>query len=79
MILGKALSPRELLKVLDLCTTFFLDAAVLVFVFPILDTVVLHGNQEVTFRLFFGTLAISGVFFILAIVMGIMMARRETE
>ncbi|HXQ24893.1 MAG TPA: hypothetical protein VN822_00655 [Candidatus Acidoferrales bacterium] len=79
MKLLSALRPRELLKVLDLCTTFFLDAAVLVFVFPILDTVVQHGGQELTPRLFFGTLAISGVFFVLAIVMGIMMARREVE
>jgi len=73
------LSPRALLKVLDLCATFFLDASVLIFVFPILDTIVEHGKQSLTGRLFLGTLMISGVFFGLAVITAVMMAGREVE
>jgi hypothetical protein len=40
------------LRIRGLCETFCLDAAVLVFVFPALDTLVTFGTQRLTLRLF---------------------------
>jgi len=74
-----ALNQHALTKILDLCTTFFLDASVLIFVFPILDTIVERGKQSLTRGLFVGTLAISGVFFSLAMVTAIMVPEGERE
>jgi hypothetical protein len=71
------LSSRAKIKILDLCTTFFLDASVLTFVFPVLDTIVERGRRSLTSVLFIGTLGISGVFFLLAILLAVMMAERE--
>lgn len=72
-------SRRALLNILDLCATFLLDASVLIFVFPILDTIVEHGKQNLTRQLISYTLAISGVFFVAAIVMAILKAGKEAE
>ena len=71
------LSRRAKIKILDLCTTFFLDASVLTFVFPIVDTIVERGRRSLTSVLFIGTLGISGVFFVLAVLLAVMMAERE--
>jgi hypothetical protein len=71
------LTEPALLKILDLCATFFLDVSVLTLVFPILDTLVVHGQQSLTRRLFLYTLAVSGVFFLAAVAMTILRARKE--
>jgi len=71
------LSGRAKIKILELCTTFFLDASVLTFVFPVLDTIVERGKRSLTSVLFIGTLGISGVFFLLAVLTAVMMADRE--
>ena len=73
------LSRRALLNILDLCATFFLDASVLILVFPILDTIIERGQRSLTRRLFLYTLAISGVFFLAAVVMAILKAGKEAE
>lgn len=72
-------SAEELVRILDLGTTFFLDAAVLIFIFPILDTFVQYGRERLTWRLFFVTFAISGVFFLMAVVTTVLAARRKAE
>ena len=64
----------QLRKVLSLSEQFLLDASVLIFVFPILDTVVQFGRNAITTGLVLWTLAISGVFFIWAMVLGIVAA-----
>ena len=64
----------QLRKIMSLCEQFLLDAAVLIFVFPVLDTIVQFGKEEITAKLIAGTLAISGVFFIGALVVGMMAA-----
>jgi len=71
------LSGRAKIKILELCTTFFLDASVLTFVFPVLDTIVERGKRSLTSVLFIGTLGISRVFFLLAVLTAVMMADRE--
>lgn len=71
------LSGRAKIKILELCTTFFLGASVLTFVFPVLDTIVERGKRSLTSVLFIGTLGISGVFFLLAVLTAVMMADRE--
>jgi len=70
-------SARAQRKILDLCTTFLLDVSVLVFVFPILDAIVEHGEKGLTFRLFVFTLTFSGVFFVLAVAAAIVMTSKE--
>jgi hypothetical protein len=72
-------SAEELVRILDLGTTFFLDAAVLIFIFPILDTFVQYGRERLTWRLFFATFAISGIFFVMAVVTTVLAARRKAE
>jgi hypothetical protein len=44
-----------MVRVAGLCETFLLDAAVLVFVFPALDTLINFGAQKLTFRLILWT------------------------
>jgi len=61
---------RQLKKILSLSEQFLLDAAVLIFVFPVLDTIIQFGKQAITLGLVLGTLAISGVLFIWAIILG---------
>jgi hypothetical protein len=68
---------RIKVRVAGLCETFLLDAAVLVFVFPALDTLINFGTQRLTFRLLLWTGAISGVFFIGAVFMSIFIVRNE--
>ncbi len=74
-----SLGQKDLLKILEMCNAFFLDAAVLIFVFPVLDMIVEHGTQGVSRRLFWGSIATSGVFFVLALVTGVMLSRRQDE
>lgn len=64
-------------RIIGLCETFCLDVAVLVFVFPALDTLVTFGTQRLTLKLILWTLTISGVFFIAAALMSILVARME--
>ena len=66
-----------LVRIIGLCETFCLDVAVLVFVFPALDTLVTFGTQRLTLKLILWTLTISGVFFISAALMSILVARME--
>jgi hypothetical protein len=66
-----------LVRIIGLCEAFCLDVAVLVFVFPALDTLVTFGTQRVTLKLILWTLTISGVFFIAAALMSILVARME--
>jgi hypothetical protein len=66
-----------LVRIIGLCETFCIDVAVLVFVFPALDTLVTFGTQRLTVKLILWTLSISGVFFIGAALMGILVARME--
>jgi positive regulator of sigma E activity len=68
---------RTFFRILGLCETFLLDAAVLVFVFPILDTLINFGTQRLTFRLIFWTLLITGVFFSGALLMSVLATKRE--
>jgi hypothetical protein len=68
---------RTLVRVAGLCETFLLDAAVLVFVFPALDTLINFGTQRLTLRLMLWTVAISGVFFIGAVFMSVFIVRKE--
>ena len=68
---------RILVRIAGLCETFLLDAAVLVFVFPVLDTLINFGTQRLTFRLMLWTVAISGVFFTGAVLMSLFIARKE--
>ena len=49
-----------LLRIIGLCEAFFLDVAILVFVFPVLDTLVTSGTQRLTLKLILWTLAVSG-------------------
>jgi hypothetical protein len=69
------LDEKQLRKIISLCEQFLLDAAVLIFVFPVLDTLVQFGKEEITGKLIAGTLAISGVFFIGALILGMMAAK----
>ena len=69
------LDELQLRKILSLCEQFLLDAAVLIFVFPVLDTVVQFGKEQITGKLIAGTLAISGVFFIGALILGMRAAK----
>lgn len=64
-------------RIIGLCETFCLDVAVLVFVFPALDTLVTFGTQRLTIKLILWTLTISGVFFIAAALMSVLVARME--
>jgi hypothetical protein len=66
-----------LVRIIGLCETFCIDVSVLVFVFPALDTLVTFGTQRLTFKLILWTLTISGVFFIAAALMSILVARME--
>jgi hypothetical protein len=66
-----------LVRIIGLCETFCIDVAVLGFVFPALDTLVTFGTQRLTVKLILWTLSISGVFFIGAALMGILVARME--
>jgi hypothetical protein len=66
-----------LVRIIGLCEAFCLDVAVLVFVFPALDTLVTFGTQRLTLKLILWTLTISGVFFIAAAFMSILVARME--
>jgi hypothetical protein len=66
-----------LIRITGLCETFCLDVAVLVFVFPALDTVVTFGTQRLTYRFILVTLAVSGIFFLAAIILGMSIARME--
>lgn len=43
-------------KFVDVAQEFFTEAAVLVFVFPVLDTIVQFGTKKVTWRLALGSL-----------------------
>ncbi len=65
------------MRVAGLSETFLLDAAVLVFVFPALDTLVNFGTQRLTSRLILWTIAISGVFFLGAILVSVFIATQE--
>lgn len=47
----------------------------MIFVFPVLDTIVQFGKEEITAKLIAETLAISGVFFIGALTLGMMAAK----
>jgi hypothetical protein len=67
----------SLLRIIGLCEMFFLDVAVLVFVFPVLDTLVTSGTQRLTLKLILWTLAVSGVFFLAAVLVSILITRRE--
>lgn len=66
-----------LVRIIGLCEAFCLDVAVLVFVFPALDTLVTFGTQRLTNKLILWTLTISGVFFVSAALMSILAARME--
>ena len=70
-------SAEELGRILDLGTTFFLDASVLIFIFPTLDTFVQYGRKGLTWALFLTTFLVSGVFFVMAAVTTILAARRR--
>jgi len=71
------IEPQGRLKILSLCEQFLLDAAVLIFVFPVLETVIQFGQKAITRRLVLSTLAISGIFFIGAVVLGVVAASEE--
>jgi hypothetical protein len=60
-----------------LCEQFLLDAAVLIFVFPVLDTLINFGAKRLTLPLVLWTLGISGVFFTGAICMGALAVKKE--
>jgi hypothetical protein len=66
-----------LVRIIGLCEAFCLDVAVLVFVFPALDTLVTFGTQRLTVKLILWTLTISGVFLVGAALMSILAARME--
>jgi hypothetical protein len=66
-----------LVRIAGLCETFCLDVAVLVFVFPALDTVVTFGAQRLTFKFALVTLSVSGIFFLAAVILGMFIARTE--
>ncbi len=70
-------SRRALTKILDMCATFLLDVAVLTFVFPILDTIVQYGKQNLTRGLIVGAFGISGVFLVLALATATVLAEIE--
>ena len=69
-------APRELSKILSLCEQFLLDVSVLIFVFPVLDTAIQFGKKAITPGLVLWTLVISGVFFIWALILGMIAAVR---
>ena len=73
------IGPKASLRIIVLCEQFFLDAAVLVFVFPVLDTLVNFGTKKLTVSLLLWTLAISGVFFIGAMFMAVLAAKNEAK
>jgi hypothetical protein len=69
------LDESQLRKIMSLCEQFLLDVAVLTFVFPVLDTAVQFGKEQITGKLIAGTLAISGVSFTGAIILGMIAAK----
>jgi hypothetical protein len=72
-------SDGALLRIIGLCEQFLLDAAVLTFVFPALDTLINLGAKRLTVSLVFWALAISGVFFVGAMCMAVFATRREAN
>jgi hypothetical protein len=70
-------SDGALQRIIGLCEQFLLDAAVLTFVFPALDTLINFGAKRLTVSLVFWTVSISGVFFIGAMSMAVFATRRE--
>jgi len=58
---------------------FLLDASVLIFVFPILDTVVQFGQKAITTKLILWTTALSGVFFVAALVLGVLAVKGQEK
>jgi hypothetical protein len=77
MVILNPMGGDPLLRIIGLCETFFLDVAVLVFVFPVLDTLVSSGAQRLTLKLILWTLTVSGVFFLAAVMVSILFTRRE--
>ena len=65
------LAPDQFAKLLALTEQFLLDAAVLIFVFPVLDTIILYGKQAVTRPLILWTSLVSGVFLAWAMFLGV--------
>ena len=70
---------KSLLRTIGLCEQFMLAAAVLIFVFPILDTIIVFGARRITIPLILYTVTISGVFFAGAVCMGVLATKREEE
>jgi hypothetical protein len=62
---------------LSLTEQFLLDAAVLIFVFPVLETIVQFGKKAITVELVLGTLAISGVLFTWALILGVLAVKGQ--
>ncbi len=56
-------------RIYHVCREFLVESSVLVFVFPVLDTVVNYGKAQVTASLVRGSFLISLVFFVGAIIM----------
>lgn len=70
-------SDAALQRIIGLCEQFLLDAAVLTFVFPALDTLINFGAKRLTVSLVLWTIAISGVFFMGAMSMAVFATRRD--
>lgn len=62
---------RGIKKSLELISEFLLDASVLVFVFPILDSLVQFGKKSLTRSLVGWSMGIALLFFGLAVIMGV--------
>ena len=56
-------------SIYHVCREFLVESAVLIFVFPVLDTIVEHGKEQVTKALVLGSFSISGAFLLGAIIM----------
>jgi hypothetical protein len=56
-----------------------LDAAVLIFVFPAVDSAIQFGKNAITSELMFWALGLTGVFFALAVIFGAVSERKTLE
>ncbi len=73
----RQISPQARRKVYHLSTEFLVEAAVLVFVFPVLDVIIQYGRKAVTPGLVSWSLTISGVLFILGLILAVLGAMKE--
>jgi len=65
------LSVKGTKKALELVSEFLLDAGVLVFVFPLLDSIVQFGAKAITLSLIGWSFGIATAFLIAALIIGV--------